>query len=295
MGAPDFTMDNGTGRELVPSISIANLLAQRDALLAKVEQGCRLLREASALAAESGIANALRYKSFEWILCGPDRYNRDTRILDEDLGPEVRKRADAAAWDLLMHESGVMTFMDAKARQEWREAIDKCETLELTKENIAATFAGLFEQREEIFERGVVRCFRRLSWDYKTNRPFKFGRRVILYIRSYGHFSHERVDELVDLQRVFCILDGKPEEDHRNGLYHRLSEAERGDRWWKTRGEHDDVYMHIRWFKNGNGHVTFKRPDLVERLNRIVAKHFPGQLAHDPNVEPEQFEPARVV
>ena len=33
--------------------------------------------------------------------------------------------------------------------------------------------------------------------------------------------------ELEDLQRVFCILDGKPEEDHRNGLYRRLAAAER--------------------------------------------------------------------
>lgn len=290
MGAPDFILENGTGRELVPSISIANLIAQRDLILAKVEEGCRLLREAQSIAGESGIADALRYKSFEWILCGPDRYNRDTRILDEGIVPSVRQRADAAAWDLLMHASGVMTLMDAKARKEWRDAIDACKTLELTKENIAATFAGLHEQRDDIFERGVIECFRKLSWDYKTNRPFYFGRRIILHIRSYGHFHHERMDHLIDLQRVFCILDGKPEEDHRNGLYQRLSTGRHGE----SRGVHDDIYMQIRWFKNGNGHITFKRPDLVERLNKIIAKHFKGQLAFDPRVEAEAFNPVAV-
>ena len=27
--------------------------------------------------------------------------------------------------------------------------------------------------------------------------------------------------------------------------------------------------------------ATFKRPDLVEKMNRIIAKHSPGQLAYD--------------
>jgi hypothetical protein len=294
MGAPDFILENGAGREVVPSISIAGLIAYRDAMLAKVEEGCRLLREAEAIARESGIADALRYKDFHWILLGPDRHYRDINILDEKTLKGVRKRADAAAWDLLMHASGLMTLMDAKARKEWREAIDACKTLELTKENIAATFAGLHAQRGEIFERGVINCFRKLSWDYQTNKPFKLGRRIILRIRSYGHFSHERVDELEDLQRVFCILDGKPEEDHRSGLYSRLNSAERGNGAWLSRGVHEDTYMQVRWFKNGNGHITFKRPDLVDRLNQIIAKHYKGQLAFDPSVEAEAFAPVAV-
>jgi len=36
--------------------------------------------------------------------------------------------------------------------------------------------------------------------------------------------------------------------------------------------------MDIRTFKNGNGHATFTRPDLVERMNLIIAKHYPGAL-----------------
>ena len=31
--------------------------------------------------------------------------------------------------------------------------------------------------------------------------------------------------------------------------------------------------------KNGNAHVTFKRMDLVDTMNRIIAKHYPGALA----------------
>ncbi|ONZ24329.1 hypothetical protein A8F44_22135, partial [Burkholderia cenocepacia] len=37
----------------------------------------------------------------------------------------------------------------------------------------------------------------------------------------------------------------------------------------------------LRWFKNGNGHLTFKRADLVDRMNLILAKHYPNALASE--------------
>ena len=46
---------------------------------------------------------------------------------------------------------------------------------------------------------------------------------------------------------------------------------------WPKIAEND--YFSIRLFKNQNGHVTFTRPDLVTRLNLIIAKHFPHALA----------------
>ncbi|NUU65849.1 DUF4942 domain-containing protein [Enterobacteriaceae bacterium BIT-l23] len=34
----------------------------------------------------------------------------------------------------------------------------------------------------------------------------------------------------------------------------------------------------IRYFQKGTGHITFKRLDRVEKMNDIVAKHYPGTL-----------------
>lgn len=39
----------------------------------------------------------------------------------------------------------------------------------------------------------------------------------------------------------------------------------------------DDMFT-IRYFQKGSGHITFKRLDLVEKMNDIVAKHYPGAL-----------------
>lgn len=47
----------------------------------------------------------------------------------------------------------------------------------------------------------------------------------------------------------------------------------------KRQRETARAYFHLRWFKNGNGHLTFSRPDLVEAMNRILAKHYPNALA----------------
>lgn len=45
--------------------------------------------------------------------------------------------------------------------------------------------------------------------------------------------------------------------------------------------EADTEYFLVRWYKKGTGNLTFKRPDLVEQCNRILAKHYLKALAHD--------------
>lgn len=42
---------------------------------------------------------------------------------------------------------------------------------------------------------------------------------------------------------------------------------------------YDDTYFYIRYFQKGTAHLTFKRPELVEEMNDIIAKHYPGMLA----------------
>ncbi|ENT2358786.1 DUF4942 domain-containing protein [Salmonella enterica] len=46
----------------------------------------------------------------------------------------------------------------------------------------------------------------------------------------------------------------------------------------RTRDPHKDEKISIRYFQKGSGHITFKRLDLVEKMNDIVAKHYPGML-----------------
>lgn len=249
---------------LIPSVSIANLLQQRDAVIERVRQACALLREADAIAAAAHIGT-------------PDRaltnltYSRRTLL---DALDSVIAHIDAGAWSHLLRESGLRSFMDAKARDEWDKQISAEKTPALSRDNIEATFATLYEQRGEMFERGVVAVFRSLSWNYKTNSPVAFGKRIIVrHVRDYGYIGSRGANSLDDLVRVFCVLDGIPEPDHRQSLYYVINDLDRrGIREW------DGPYFFVRWFLNGNAHLMFKRLDLVERMNAILAKHHPGAL-----------------
>lgn len=258
----------------VKSVSIEALLMQREAILERIANAAAQLAEASALFSDGGLAVS-EYRKLSWVVGGDDYYRGNPLL--ENVEP-MRKRLDAAAWQYLMSESGMRTLMDHKARQEWDEKIHKADVPELTAENIKATFGMMHESRGDIFERGVINVFRGLSWCYKTNLPQKFGKRIVMYLGS-SYSSYSRREQLDDMNRIFHVIDGKPEPDFRSGLYSQYCNARRGENGRELmRGELDADYVSIRWFKNGNAHVTFKRPDLVNAMNKILAKHYPGAL-----------------
>ena len=266
-----------TATEVVPSVSIENMVNMRAAAIERCMNAVKLLREAQEIIRTAKLGEVrIEMKTSE---------RSDSSIFENDAPELIRQEIDRGAWRYLMNESGMRTFMDATARKAWDEQLYKGVVPELTLENIEATFKTLHAQRGDMFERGVIACFQRLSWDYKTNQPFKFGKRIILgYLFSvYGSgpsrwlsLNHRSCDELDDLLRVFRVLDGKPQPDHRQGTWQKISEAERD-----KKDECDMEYFHVRWFRKGSGHLTFKRLDLVDRLNAILAKHYPRALAAD--------------
>lgn len=252
--------------EVIPSTSFESLLLRRNGMLEKIGQARALCLEADSMS--EGLCNTAS------ALTG-STYQRELCITAPEVEETVRKRIDAAGWDFLMIESGMRTFMDTAARDEWNKKIRDCDVPELTMENIEATFASLHGSRGDMFERGVVNVFRKLSWHYQTNQPQKFGKRIILsYIGAMGFsMNHEKQAQIDDLGRVFHVLDNKPELDHRVGYGVGFSDALRG-----RTGKYDCAYFSARLFRKGTAHLTFKRPELVEKMNLIVAKHYPGCL-----------------
>lgn len=263
-----------TTTDLVKSISITNLVNQRVAAVERVHAALDLLAEAEQIAKTAHLGFPRLVLDDSYACRGRPSVTGDYAKRDEAEGAIVRV-IDVRGWSYLLSESGLRTFMDAQAREQWDRQLSEGDVPELTAANIEATFAQLYGARGDMFERGVIQCFRRLSWDYKTNRPFKFGKRIILkYLLRDGCTNHRVTNELDDLIRVFCVLDGKPEPDHRYAAYALVSGAQQAR---QTEAEH--VYFHLRWFKNGNGHLTFKRSDLVEQMNRLLSKHYPNALA----------------
>ncbi len=304
----------GTTSELVKTVSIPALVMKRDRIIARIREAHRLLNivdeEAHATKAEHELGRGT-------VWCLGLSFSAGGRTFTDERGVELAaKKIDAWFWSYLLAESGMQSFLDATTREEWRKSIDREDVPELTVANIEATFSALYKQRGEMFERGVIEMFRKLSHDYKTNTPVKLGKRLILEYaveryhgkdKSVHGVAHNASDKLDDLLRVMFMLDGKPELDHRRGAWHTLRQYGSttrtetvyargnvhasgtrevdvpGPGWMTNNPNHyRDATLHgmfsIRGFKNGNGHITFLRPDLVDKMNAIIAKHYPNAL-----------------
>jgi hypothetical protein len=155
-----------------------------------------------------------------------------------------------------------------------------------TFENIESTFMQLAADAPKIFERSVITVFENLNpREYKTNSAFKVGPRVVLdhamatdYGSGWSHYGNRRA--LVgDLDRVMHVLDGKkpPEAGNAADVIGFAHKADAG-------GTFETEYFEGRTFKNGNLHMKFRRPDLVDKVNAIIARHYGVTLADDRKV-----------
>ncbi|EKB2189929.1 DUF4942 domain-containing protein, partial [Escherichia coli] len=95
---------------------------------------------------------------------------------------------------------------------------------EISEANILSTFEQLHQNKDEVFERGVINVFKGLSWDYKTNSPCKFGSKIIVnnLVRwdqwGFHLISGMQADRLADLERMLHLLSGKPIPDNRGNI-----------------------------------------------------------------------------
>lgn len=267
--------------EIVPTVSIDALLIRRDAAVDCLRRIHATLEEYRAIAEAAKLGQGYEstgyaYAPGKWT----DAFEHSCphSLTSEGWIDLAVANVDAALWEHLMALSGVRTFMDAEAKQQWHEQIKKNELPPLTRDNVEATFRQLYGKRQEFFEDGIVKLFRSLSWDYKSNKPQMFGTRMVLRwfcdwrFGSFG-VGHESCAKLDDLVRACCLLDRKPEPDNRRASWSGISEAVRGGAL-----EWSNDYVRVKLFKNGNAHVYPLRADLVEQLNKIIHKRFPDAL-----------------
>lgn len=75
---------------------------------------------------------------------------------------------------------------------------------------------------------------------------------------------------------MLFLLDGKPIPDNRGDVIIRLMDHIRDN---PSKDVYEDGFISIRYFQKRTAHITFKRYDLTEKMNDIVAKHYPVMLA----------------
>lgn len=205
--------------ELICSTSIERIVTGRDAALSLIEILIHKLDDISRLTSSIGgdVAEhwAMRQgHSFDCWLMQP---------VDKAM-PVITRNIDRSIWRDLMLKSGMLTLMDAEARSQWAKNLEEGDLPAISEANILSTFEQLHHNKRDVFECGIINVFKGLSWDYKTNNPCYFGKKIIVnnlvkhdrwgYSLNWGW----RRDQLADLERMLYLLDGKAIPDNRHDV-----------------------------------------------------------------------------
>ncbi|EPH6036251.1 DUF4942 domain-containing protein [Escherichia coli] len=262
--------------DVICSTSIERIVTGRNAALGLTEILIHQLNDISALTDSIGGG-----KANEW---GVRQYRYDCWLMEkpETAMKAISRNIDRGIWKDLMKKSGMLSLMDAQARDEWYKNLEGVDIPAVSEANILSTFEQLHQSKGEVFERGVINVFKGLSWNYKTNSPCKFGTKIIVtgLVKcdrwGFGLNWGWQRDRLADIERMLVLLDGKPVPDNRADVTRRL-----GDHIHENRhsNHYEDEMFVIKYFQKGTAHIVFKRPELVDKLNDIIARHYPGALA----------------
>lgn len=253
-----------TGTALVRRDSIEELIGHRNRAVELFGQARDLLSSATEAAGRASPSTTYSISPVP-----RDMPNRD----------EWRATVDRAVWNHLIYSTGMEALMDHTARQQFRNQLE-AEPPEVTVDNCFATIHTLLGSADQIFRRGIAEVFSKLDRRFRTHDGFKFGNKVILTnaVNNFGSWNHYRhTNELLrDVERTFHILDGKPVPEYTGSFVAKVSGAMR---WDDIACVVEDDYFKARVFQNCNMHLWFKRADLVEKVNKMLAAHYGAAIA----------------
>ena len=295
--------------DLVPYSLIEEVVSFRDRTVEAYEEafelmsrGMEKMKEAHALrdSACGGIGAASAYYVSSGIT-EVDAFQEAVKDRNfELLTVTARKIADNKIWHSVIARTDLDALMDKTARDELAKQmeyvpeskpsnpgamIDEQEIAKglppITVETINATLDEFESNLQEIFQRGVATAFSTLDRRFKSHDGFKVGTRLILTNAFNGHGDwrthYGQQDTLLDVERPFLILDGKPPCKPENGIIGQMIKEREGYRGVR-RSLHHGAYFKIRVFENGNCHLWFTRKDLVDKVNQILAGYYGAGL-----------------
>jgi hypothetical protein len=259
-----------TTTDIAVRLTIPELVREFDMGMHELKQGLALL-----IQAQERLTKAF---------CGPTSTYDFLVINGNDTTLEFDKkriRMRGAAWRYLVGRAEIKKLASIKRANEIDDMLAKPETLpEITIENVTGWVESLNEQSKRFLQEAAVEVYEWLRpscGGYKTNNAFKIGKRVVLTYMVERPWSgggmrvrYDSEDRLRALDNVFHLLDGKGLSPTYGG---ELADAIR----FTSAGEFGETtFFRFRPFGNGNLHVEFKRPDLVQQLNAIGGKGLPA-------------------
>ncbi len=278
--------------DLIPRTTLTQIAAHRNRAIELYSAAHDLIRAANAKMREAG--ESLRAAAPTANL---EIFRRDDRAKlfgafdvaeREEFMSMARHMVDADVWTHVVNATELQRLMDKKAKDKLREQL-RTSPAEFTEETALATLQSFASQAGDIFRRGIAEVFSNLDRRFRSHDGFKVGSRIILSraFNEFGSWNYGRQhrDTLQDIERTFHVLEAKPVPLDYAGVVGAIDAARRGKGWGGAHTEVETEYYRVRVFLNGNVHLWFKRKDLVEKVNELLAEYY-GAVIPD-GQEPE--------
>lgn len=275
---------------IVPRATIHEIEAHRAHALS-------LYAEAFDALALAGRTAALAAPSGHWSLPSLTLPGQQWRSSRDEFLTGVRQIVDRGIWEHLLLSTGLERLMDRQEREAFREQV-KADPPEATADNCFSTMERLVGDADLIFKRGIANAFSKLDRRFRSHDGFKIGSRLVLSYAfdSYGSWSRHHDETMRDVERTFYVLDGKEQPDRSAGIVGAIdTERRAGPCLERHAFEAESDYFRIRAFKNGNAHVWFKRDDLLDRVNLLLADYYGASLGAAPDVAEKRHGPSTAV
>lgn len=193
------------------------------------------------------------------------------------------------AWMNVFTKTKFAEIITSKVRRDFDEYAKSQGHMDFTRENIFELFDTLILNRIDIMHRCLVETFDRMCsydaknkihWEgWKTNDAYKVNRKVILphyivYDMGFRLSYYKDYSGLDDIDKVMCLVSGEKFENIvsiKTALSDRFNEI-RKNIHPENYNEVESHFFHIRFFKKGTIHITFKDKFIWEQFNIKAAK-----------------------
>lgn len=203
---------------------------------------------------------------------------------------EVTKNIRKMAWSYVLKFCDMDKYLFSKQQQDFYDKLDKGSAdLPFTRNNISQFFQNLFEKRQEYLNQGIKDLFEEITRHHsgnpyreegwKTNKNWKINKKIITqwggFEYSWGSFSlrYGRNGWQDDLDRIVRRI--RPMDTRgftiREALELKFRCLGRIGNGAVIDNTCETPYFHIRFFKKGTLHITFKDQTILDELNQLGA------------------------
>lgn len=220
--------------------------------------------------------------------CGGEKLAAYTGQIQVDLGAAIHDLRERA-WTAVLRRSSLTDKLSSRAQERVQAEFAKISQFEFTAANIYSFMLGVIESQGQIQIEMACDVFDIITRYHSDNRVWYRGwksndshrtagmrvkcKRFVLPCRGWrgmsGQPGHDFMSILLDIDKVFCMLDGKAAP--------MVGLARIFDKEWERLRAAERVstdYFDIRFYVGiGTVHFYPKRQDLMDRFNRVVGHH----------------------